>query len=58
MTNHAPALVAIMGSTIVNLMDAMAMIETMALSEKATKAEIAALAGNAIEAAKALTKAH
>jgi hypothetical protein len=55
---HAAALTAIMGATITNLMDAMARIENMAHSPTTTKAEIATLAGNAIEAAKALTKAE
>jgi hypothetical protein len=56
MTTHIEALVPIMGATIMNLMDALAKIENMALSTTATKSEIAAVAGNAIEAAKALTK--
>jgi hypothetical protein len=56
MDQHQQALIAIMGATITNLMDALQEIEDLAFTDTATKSDIAAVAGNAIEAAKALTK--
>jgi hypothetical protein len=57
-TTHDKVLIALMGATITNLMDDMARIENAAHDPTTTKADIARIANNAIEATKALTKAE